>query len=83
MNEILFSQVDDTLRNLYSYLQRLAVGLEQVVLDQTLYDGHFMEEFNEAEFKLKAVRMTLTVTCFYYANEIVLFSLLQYRNLFS
>jgi hypothetical protein len=31
------------------------VGLEQVVLDQTMYDGRFLEEFNEAEFKLKAV----------------------------
>lgn len=48
-------QVEDSLRNVYSYLQRLAVGLEQVVLDQILYDGRFMEEFNEAEFKLKAV----------------------------
>ena len=57
IDSFFFSQVDDTLRNLYSYLQRLAVGLEQVVLDQTLYDGHFMEEFNEAEFKLKAVRI--------------------------
>ena len=79
IDSFFFSQVDDTLRNLYSYLQRLAVGLEQVVLDQTLYDGHFMEEFHDAEFKLKAVSMT----CFYYANEIVIFSLLQYRNLFS
>jgi len=43
------------LRDVYSYLQRLAVGLEQVVLDQMLYDGKFLEEFNEAEFKLKAV----------------------------
>ncbi len=49
------TQVEDSLRNVYSYLQRLAVGLEQVVLDQTIYDGRFLEDFNEAEFKLKAV----------------------------
>ena len=48
-------QIDETIKNIYKFLQKLAVGLEQVVLDQTLYDGHFMEEFNEAEFKLKAV----------------------------
>ena len=50
-----FLQIDETIKNIYKFLQKLAVGLEQVVLDQTLYDGHFMEEFNEAEFKLKAV----------------------------
>ena len=50
-------QIDETIKNIYKFLQKLAVGLEQVVLDQTLYDGHFMEEFNEAEFKLKAVSL--------------------------
>ncbi len=53
-----FFQVEESLRNVYRYLQRLAVGLEQVVLDQILYDGRFVEEFNEAEFKLKAVSYT-------------------------
>ena len=52
---VLIFQFETTLKNIYSYLQRLAVGLEQVVLDQNVYDGRFMEEFNEAEFKLKAV----------------------------
>ena len=52
-------QIDETIKNIYKFLQKLAVGLEQVVLDQTLYDGHFMEEFNEAEFKLKAVSFLL------------------------
>ena len=40
---------------MYRFLQRLSVGLEQIVFDQNMYDGRFMEEFNEAEFKLKAV----------------------------
>ena len=53
-------QLETTLKNIYGYLQRLAVGLEQVVLDQNVYDGRFMEEFNEAEFKLKAV---ITFSC--------------------
>ena len=53
-----FFQVEESLRSVYRYLQRLAVGLEQVVLDQILYDGRFVEEFNEAEFKLKAVSYT-------------------------
>ena len=50
-----FFQVDQSLKNMYRFLQRLSVGLEQIVFDQNMYDGRFMEEFNEAEFKLKAV----------------------------
>jgi hypothetical protein len=52
-------QFETTLKNIYGYLQRLAVGLEQVVLDQNVYDGTFMDEFNEAEFKLKAVSQSV------------------------
>ena len=40
---------------IYNYLQRFAVGLEEIVLDQALFDGEFTQEFNEAEYKLKAV----------------------------
>ena len=50
-----FLQMVSSLQNMYTFLQKLAVGLEQVVLDQSVYDGRFMEEFNEAEFKLKTV----------------------------
>ena len=53
---LIFFQVDQSLKNIYRFLQRLSVGLEQIVFDQNMYDGRFMEEFNEAEFKLKAVR---------------------------
>ena len=52
---LIFFQVDQSLKNIYRFLQRLSVGLEQIVFDQNMYDGRFMEEFNEAEFKLKAV----------------------------
>ena len=48
-------QIESTLRNLYSYLQKLAVGLEQVALDQMIYDGIYDEEFNLAEYRLKGV----------------------------
>ena len=49
---------------MYTFLQKLAVGLEQVVLDQSVYDGRFMEEFNEAEFKLKTVSFSSYGTVF-------------------
>ena len=48
-------QFDETLVNMYKYLQMLAVGLEQVVFDQAAYGGRYLEEFNETEFRLKAV----------------------------
>jgi len=46
---------------MYRNLQSLAVGLEQVVLDQSIYDGQYFEEFNEAEFKLKSVLCELQI----------------------
>ena len=47
--------METTLRNMYTYLQKLAVGLEQVALDQIIYDGFYDEEFNQAEYRLKGV----------------------------
>ena len=44
---------------MYNYLQRFAVGLEEVVIDQALFDGEFIQEFNEAEYKLKAVSFSI------------------------
>ena len=49
--------MESTLRNMYNYLQKLAVGLEQVALDQIIYDGLYDEEFNLAEYRLKGVRI--------------------------
>lgn len=49
-------QFDSALIKMYNYLQRFAVGLEEVVLDQAIFEGDFIQEFNEAEYKLKAVR---------------------------
>ena len=50
-------QMESTLRNMYTYLQKLAVGLEQVALDQVINNGYFDEEFNAAEYKLKTVSL--------------------------
>ena len=61
---LLFSwyfQLDTALLRIYNYLQRFAVGLEEVVLDQDLFDGEFIQEFNEAEYKLKAVSQYVLV----------------------
>jgi len=48
-------KLDSALKRMYNYLQRFAVGLEVMVEDQAMYDGDFIMEFNEAEYKLKAV----------------------------
>ncbi|KAG7167699.1 hypothetical protein Hamer_G020584 [Homarus americanus] len=37
------------LQNSYEKMQRLAVGIEQVTLDQALYQGSFLEHFREIE----------------------------------
>jgi len=47
--------LDTALQKIYNYLQRFAVGLEEVVMDQAVFNGDFLMEFNEAEYKLKAV----------------------------
>ena len=53
--KIFLFQLDTALKRMYNYLQRFAVGLEVMVEDQAMYDGDFIMEFNEAEYKLKAV----------------------------
>ena len=55
MNKCFLFQIESTLVNMYSYLQKLAVGLEQVALDQIIFDGRYDEEFNLAEYRLKGV----------------------------
>jgi len=51
-------------------LQMFAVGLEQVVLDQSVYGGSFHKDFQEAEYELKYVSLLLCtyftfVRCFF------------------
>jgi hypothetical protein len=43
------------LKDTYEYLQKFAVGMEQIVWDQNDYNGAFKEEFADIEFKLRAV----------------------------
>jgi hypothetical protein len=54
-------EIESTLVNMYSYLQKLAVGLEQVALDQIIFDGRYDEEFNLAEYRLKGVLCELQI----------------------
>ena len=54
--------MDTALAKMYNYLQRFAVGLEVMVEDQAVYDGDFIMEFNEAEYKLKAVSLVIHIS---------------------
>lgn len=47
-------ELDLTLKDTYKYLQKFAVGMEQVVWDQTDNNGAFKNEFADIEFKLRA-----------------------------
>ncbi|CAG7672456.1 unnamed protein product [Allacma fusca] len=53
--------VKETLRSMYEGLQKFAVGLEQIVLDQAVYGGNFHQHFHEAEFQLKYVLCELQI----------------------
>ena len=54
-DEFICEQVEETLRSMYEGLQKFAVGLEQIVLDQAVYGGNYHQHFHEAEFQLKYV----------------------------
>ena len=43
------------LQNTFTYLQKLAAGMEQVVADQAYNNGQFLTEFDRAQFELKTV----------------------------
>lgn len=43
------------LKDTYRYLQKYAVGIEQVVWDQMDSNGPFKNQFADIEFKLRAV----------------------------
>jgi hypothetical protein len=48
-------QLDTALKDTYRYLQKYAVGMEQVVWDQMDSNGAFKNQFADIEFKLRAV----------------------------
>lgn len=47
--------MDETLLNVYASLQKIAVGLEQIVWDQEDQNGPFLDNFRAAEYNLRAL----------------------------
>ena len=47
-------KLSTALPRIYNHLQRFAVGLEEIVDDQTKHQEEFIQEFTEAEYNLKA-----------------------------
>ncbi|CAH1983107.1 unnamed protein product [Acanthoscelides obtectus] len=54
--------LDDTLLNVYRYLQTIAVGLEQMTWDQEDRNGDFINEFRVMEQQLRSVLCELQNT---------------------
>lgn len=50
-----FSQLDTALIDAYEYMQKYAVGLEQIVWDQEDLQLEFRKQFKETEYKLRTV----------------------------
>ena len=48
-------QMVSALQKVFTYLQKLAAGMEQVVADQADNNGQFLTEFDRAQFGLKMV----------------------------
>lgn len=53
--------INTSLVDAYEYMQKYAVGLEQVVLDQKDYQPKYHQKFTEAEWKLRAVLCEIQV----------------------
>lgn len=51
----LLTQLDTALLDAYEYMQRYAVGLEQITWDQGDYDGDFRKQFKDTENTLRSV----------------------------
>ena len=51
----LLLQMVSAMQNIFTYLQKLAAGLEQVVVDQAKNNGPFLTEFDRAQYELKTV----------------------------
>ncbi|XP_024947461.1 uncharacterized protein LOC107274437 isoform X2 [Cephus cinctus] len=54
-------QLDTALLNAYEYMQKYAVGLEQIVWDQEDHHLEFLKQFTDTEFKLRTVLCELQV----------------------
>lgn len=64
-------QLDTILLNIYEYMQKFAVGLEQIVWDQEYYNGRFQEEFKQTELNLGAVSVLIYINfeCNFFFQE--------------
>lgn len=49
------SQLDTALVDVYEYMQKYAVGLEQIVWDQEDLQLEFRNKFKDTEYKLRTV----------------------------
>ena len=49
------------LQKVFTYLQKIAAGMEQVVVDQADNNGEFLTEFDRAQFGLKMVSKSLKI----------------------
>ena len=49
------------LQSVFTSLQKLAAGMEQVVIDQVDHNGQFLYEFDTAQFDLKTVSIFFEV----------------------
>lgn len=45
--------------NTYEYMQKIAVGMEQVAWDQRNNGDEFMKDFRDVEYKLRAVSIQI------------------------
>lgn len=50
-------QLDTALLDSYEYMQRYAVGLEQIAWDQEDYGLEFRKQFKDTEYNLRSVRI--------------------------
>ena len=64
-----FLQMVSAMQNTFTYLQKLAAGLEQVVADQAQNNGPFLTEFDRAQYELKTVSY---ITIFINTNKLLL-----------
>ena len=58
------------LQNTFIYLQKLAAGLEQVVVDQAKNNGPFLTEFDRAQYELKTVSYIIFSYFFFFSKMI-------------
>lgn len=59
---------DEFLKKIYEYLQKFAVGIEQIVWDQEKSNGEFQQQFNLTEVHLRKVSTKFSYQILYFFN---------------